>query len=94
MLQLTLMLFFRGVSIEKTEVPEGDLLEAVILETAHYVFVFKATLDEPAEIALSKIKEKKYDEKYLNKGKAVLLVGIKFSSLKSNVENWIVEEEE
>jgi hypothetical protein len=41
--------------------------------------------------ALEQIKEKKYYEKYLGKGKEIVLMGIGFDPEKRNINNYLLE---
>ncbi len=41
--------------------------------------------------ALKQIKEKKYYEKYLGKGKEIVLLGIGFDPAKRNIGNYVIE---
>ena len=80
-----------GVPVE-TEVhtSKGRADAAVILEHAVYVFEFKR--DQSVASALKQIRERDYLDKYGGQGRKRYAVGIKFSSKKRSVADWVVEE--
>jgi len=69
---------------QKTNIGRIDLV--VELENIIYIFEFK--LDKGANVALEQIEEKKYKEKYSNRGKEISLVGVNFSSKTRNISEW------
>ena len=52
-----------------------------------YIFEFKVKGENPLE----QIKERKYYEKYLNQGKEIYLVGIKFDHENRNIKDIVWE---
>jgi hypothetical protein len=62
-------------------------IDAVVESKSIYLFEFK--LNGTKEEALSQIKEKKYYEKYISKGKPIYLVGVEFQD--KNVGEYLVE---
>jgi hypothetical protein len=65
------------------------------LENDTDIYIFEFKVDQPAEVALAQIKEKKYYAKYLNipvepsreDFKQIHLVGIAFSSVERNISD-------
>ncbi|RLA24388.1 MAG: hypothetical protein DRQ62_05070 [Gammaproteobacteria bacterium] len=58
--------------------------------TLHFpdkIFIIEFKVDQ-AEKALAQIKAKNYQEKYLNQGKAIYLLGINFSSVEKNISDF------
>ena len=51
-------------------------------------YIIELKLDESAEKALKKIKEKRYYEKYEKEGNVIHLLGINFSSAERNITDW------
>ncbi len=62
-------------------------IDAVVESKSIYLFEFK--LNGTKEEALSQIKEKKYYEKYISKGKPIYLVGVEFQE--RNMGEYLVE---
>ena len=62
-------------------------IDAVIIDKEIYIFEFKFNGDK--DRALNQIKEKKYFEKYQDKGKKIYLFGVEFTD--RNVGEWVVE---
>ncbi len=44
--------------------------------------------NQSAEKAIEQIKEKNYAEKFKNKGKEIILLGINFDTKKRNIADW------
>ena len=63
---------------------------SVQMDETIYLIEFK--VDMPQKTALEQIKSKNYHEKYQNKGKKIILIGIGFSSEKKNVTEFIWEQ--
>ncbi len=85
-----LMLITSGIDVRcevLTNRGRSDLV--VLFQSLVYVMEFKC--DQTAEAALSQIREKGYAEKYQGSGKKVILMGINFSSVARNVEEWRTE---
>jgi hypothetical protein len=80
-----------GFYIEsEVSVSTGRIDAVLSYENRIYIFEFK--LDQSPEIALEQIQEKSYFKKYLSDAKKIYWVGIHFSSLKKEIENYIVQE--
>ncbi|HLP44681.1 MAG TPA: AAA family ATPase [Candidatus Kapabacteria bacterium] len=62
-----------------------------VIETDRYIYIFEFKMND-AHKALKQIHEKKYYEKYLKKGKNILLVGVAFSETERNIKEWITNE--
>ncbi len=69
---------------------KGRLDMTVEVERSIYLIEFK--VDMPMEKALVQIKAKGYAEKYQNKGKRIILIGIHFSSKEKNITEFVWEE--
>ena len=72
----------------RTEVKKNiGRVDAVVESNSIYIFEFK--LSGTKEEALAQIKNKKYYEKYLDKGKDIYLVGVEFKD--RNIGDFIIE---
>jgi len=58
----------------------------LVLETADMVAIFEFKFNSSAQKALDQILEKKYYEKYENKNKTIILIGVNFSFKNKNLE--------
>jgi hypothetical protein len=54
----------------------------LVIITAKYIYIFELKFNESPDVALQQIKDKHYYERYLNKGKDIILVGISFNHQK------------
>lgn len=70
-----------GADIRAEEPTNDGRIDATI-ETSTHIFLFEFKLNGSAERALAQIEEKKYYQKYLQKGKTIVLVGVSFSTEK------------
>lgn len=61
------------------------------IETRDLIYIIEFKLDKTAKIAIDQIKEKKYFERYLDKSKKIILVGINFSSKEKNINEYLSE---
>ena len=61
-----------------------------IVETGNKIYIMEFKMGSEQE-ALAQIKKMKYYEKYLEKGKEVVLMGIGFDSDKRNIGNYLLE---
>ncbi|MGE5343237.1 MAG: AAA family ATPase [Candidatus Omnitrophota bacterium] len=61
-----------------------------IVETDKYIYIFEFKMHD-AQQALRQIHEKRYYEKYMAKGKNIVLIGVGFSEEKRNIDEWIIE---
>ena len=59
-----------------------------VVETDKYVYIFEFKVNKSAQSALKQIKTNEYHLPYLDKGKKVFLVGVKFSAEKRGVDVW------
>ncbi|MCA1933649.1 MAG: PD-(D/E)XK nuclease domain-containing protein, partial [Calditerrivibrio sp.] len=59
----------------------------VKFSNAIYIMEIKVTDEDP----LSQIKQKRYYEKYLNEGKEIYLVGLKFDKVQRNLGEFVWE---
>ncbi len=59
-----------------------------IVENDNFVYVFEFKVNKSAQSALKQIKDNQYHVPYLNKGKKVFLIGVKFSDKKRGVDVW------
>ena len=59
-----------------------------VVETGKYVYIFEFKVNKSAQSALKQIKTNEYHLPYLDKGKKVFLVGVKFSAEKRGVDVW------
>jgi hypothetical protein len=62
-----------------------------VIETDKYIYIFEFKMED-AQRAIDQIYEKKYFEKYINKGKHIVLVGVSFSKEQKNIGEWIIED--
>jgi len=67
----------------------GRLDCAVELTKSVYIFEFK--LNSTSSEGLEQIKEKKYYEKYQNRGKKIFMVGVAFDKEEKNIKDWQLE---
>ncbi|CDK30156.1 PD-(D/E)XK nuclease domain-containing protein [Candidatus Babela massiliensis] len=58
----------------------------LILETKNIIYIFEFKVNQSVQIALQQIKDKKYYHKFLDKNKKIVLVGLNFNNLDSNLE--------
>ncbi len=58
----------------------------LVLETKNNIYIFEFKVNQSAEIALQQIKDKKYYQKFLDKNKKIVLVGLNFNNLDNNLE--------
>ncbi len=63
------------------------------METESFVYIFEFKVDQSAELALKQIEEKKYSSPYRSGLKKIYKVGVQFSSVNHNIENWIAEKD-
>ncbi|PIE59878.1 MAG: hypothetical protein CSA32_01655, partial [Desulfobulbus propionicus] len=61
------------------------------VETDDFLYLIEFKVDMPNEKALAQIKARDYAEKYLAKGKQIVLIGIGFSSKERNVTEFVWE---
>ena len=61
-----------------------------MLETGNKIYIMEFKMGSQQD-AIAQIKEKKYYEKYLGKGKEIVLMGIGFDPEKRNIGNYVLE---
>ena len=61
------------------------------IETIDLIYIIEFKLDKTAKIAIDQIKEKKYFERYIDKSKKIILIGINFSSKEKNINEYLSE---
>lgn len=86
-----LALRLNGASVKAEDPTNIGRIDAV-LETRDkiYIMEFKVGAGSEQE-AIAQIKDKKYYEKYLGKGKKIVLMGIGFDPGKRNIGNYLLE---
>ena len=62
------------------------------LNTATHIYIFELKFNAKPEIALAQIKERGYYERFLHKGKPVVLVGLAFIPEKETVHLRYIQE--
>ncbi len=60
----------------------------MVVETKDRIYIMEFKCNQSAEKAIEQIKEKNYAEKYKNKGKEIILLGINFDTKKRNIADW------
>ncbi|MDW8230691.1 MAG: PD-(D/E)XK nuclease domain-containing protein, partial [Saprospiraceae bacterium] len=89
----TIYLVFRYLGVRAhSEVCTADGRMDCAVETSGRVYILEFKLDEPAEVALEQIRQKRYYEAWWHLGKPVVGVGVQLSSQTRNIERWVVEE--
>jgi hypothetical protein len=79
-----------GLRIESEVSTNKGRIDAVLL-TSEKTFLFEFKLYDSAETALEQIKTLEYFQKYKQRGKPLVLVGVAFDSETRNIGNWVVE---
>ena len=62
-----------------------------VVHTEKVIYVIEFKLGQSAEEALAQIKAKGYAQPYLQSGKTVKAIGIRFSSERKQVDAWVEE---
>lgn len=84
----TLMMIGTTIDVEvNTNIGRID----ATIETKDLIYIIEFKLDKTAKIAMDQIKEKKYSERYLDKSKKIILLGINFSSKEKNINEYLNE---
>ncbi|HMY69309.1 MAG TPA: PD-(D/E)XK nuclease domain-containing protein, partial [Leptospiraceae bacterium] len=76
-----------GFRIQAEAKTNKGWIDAVVISKSIYIFEFK--LNGTKEETLSQIKDKKYYEKYISKGKPIVLVGVEFKD--RNIGDYLTE---
>ncbi len=84
-----LVLSLTGAAVRCEESTNNGRIDAV-LETGKKTYIMEFKMGTAQE-AIKQIKEKKYYEKYLGKGKEIILLGVGFDSKKRNIGNYELE---
>ena len=84
-----LVLSLSGIDVRTEEPTNTGRIDAV-LEVGNKIYILEFKMGSESE-ALAQIKEMKYYEKYLGKGKEIVLVGIGFDQEKRNIGNYLME---
>jgi hypothetical protein len=84
-----LLLSLNGAAVKAEDPTNIGRIDAV-LETGNIIYIMEFKIGSEQE-ALEQIKEMKYYEKYLNKGKEIVLMGIGFDPEKRNIGNYLLE---
>ncbi len=87
---LYLMIRFTGHNVSVEYPVLGGRID-VFFETDKYAYIIECKRDESAETALSQIDEKRYAKKISAPDKAVVKIGVNFSTEERNIEAWKVE---
>jgi hypothetical protein len=84
-----LVLSLNGAAVKSEDPTNIGRIDAVV-ETGNKIYIMEFKMGSEKE-ALAQIKEKKYYEKYLGKGKEIVLMGIGFDPEKRNIGNYLLE---
>ena len=84
-----LILRLSGVSVNCEDPTNLGRIDAV-LETENKIYIMEFKMGSEKE-AISQIKAMKYYEKYLGRGKEIVLLGIAFDPRKRNIGNYLME---
>jgi len=79
-----------GVSV-RTEVLNYRGRIDLLIETKKRYYIIEFKCNQNADKAIQQIREKRYYEPYLDKGKEIILIGINFSTEKKNIEEYLTE---
>jgi hypothetical protein len=79
-----------GLRIEAEVKTNKGRIDAVV-ETDERIYIFEFKLFGTAEEALAQIKDNDYAQKYLKRGKEILLIGVGFDQESRNISEWLVE---
>jgi hypothetical protein len=84
-----LVLSLNGAAVKSEDPTNIGRIDAV-LETRNKIYIMEFKIGNEHK-ALEQIKAMKYYEKYLNKGKEIVLMGIGFDPGKRNIGNYLLE---
>ena len=70
------------------EITNNGRIDATV-ETDSHIYIIEFKLHETAQTALNQIEAKKYYQKYLDRGKVIVLVGVLFDLEIRNIGDWI-----
>jgi hypothetical protein len=80
-----------GLEVQPEVVTNHGRIDAV-LETNKKIYILEFKIDQLADVALKQIENKKYYQKYLERGKKICLVGACFDTKRRNLVEWLVKE--
>jgi hypothetical protein len=84
-----LHLSFAGIGmIAESEVSTAKGRVDTVVHTKERIYVMEFKLDASADSALEQIREKRYGDRFLNRDKEVIALGISFSSAEKAVAEW------
>ncbi len=82
-----LQFLFSLLSLEsQSEILTNNGRIDLALETKNYIYIFEFKLNKSAPIALEQIKNKKYYQRFLDKNKKIVLIGLNFINVKDKTE--------
>lgn len=76
----------------QAEVATNDGRIDAVIETTTHFYIFEFKLNASAQAALQQIENKNYYQKYLLRGKKIVLVGACFDTEKRTLIRWVVKE--
>jgi hypothetical protein len=88
---LHLLFTYMGLQVH-SEVCMADGRADAVVETPTLIYLFEFKLDQTPEIALEQIRKKEYYQAFWRKEKAILGVGVNFSSSTKNIDAWKVDQ--
>jgi hypothetical protein len=71
----------------ESEVPTNQGRIDSVVETKNIIYIMEFKITDVEE-ALTQIKKRKYYEKYMNKGKRIIPIGVTFNTKEKNISNW------
>lgn len=87
-----LHLSFAGIGmIAESKVSTSKGRVDTVVHTKERIYVMEFKLDAPADSALAQIRDKRYGDRFLNRGKEVVALGVSFSSKDRAVAEWRAE---
>ncbi|WP_044601184.1 PD-(D/E)XK nuclease domain-containing protein [Candidatus Babela massiliensis] len=89
-----LQFLFSLLSLEsQSEILTNNGRIDLVLETKEYIYIFEFKLNKSAQIALQQIKDKKYYQRFLDKNKKIILIGLNFINSKDKTELEFITDE-
>ncbi len=85
-----LMVCASGVDA-RSEVLTCDGRIDLLIHVGDNIYIIEFKCNQSADVALQQIKDKGYDQAYLQRGKKLILIGINFDTEQRNVAEWRVE---
>ncbi len=82
-----LQFLFSLLSLEsQSEILTNNGRIDLVLETKKYIYIFEFKLNKSAQIAIQQIKDKKYYQRFLDKNKKIVIIGLNFINSKDKTE--------